>query len=410
MEEESFLTILHAYMSEEVCPEAYVEWAGLAAISAAVQRKVWVKYGATGRPIFPNIYALLVGPAAVGKSTAINRCGLQFISSLPRMRLAAASSSKEQLYDDFAKAKDGLIEMDIPALGLPYEHASVGLFHTEFHIFCDKTEAKLHSALCDLYDCNATFEHRIKTGKSSFARNVYFTIIGATTTKGLGSIFPPSAAETGLLRRFCIVFADQQRVNEGPPAFGGINEKPKLNANLEKILQRKIEIIHKTRGEFKVSPEAYEVFHTWLQSANKSQPPVPELLSWWAAKDLQLIKIIMLKALSNHPKSFVITAKDVEEAIGVLHTMLALMPRALAYISGSDNYAAMATIYDTIVRLYEMKRTPIPDMAIRRIAAQQVNVRDIDVMLTQMQAMGWIKIEMRGLAYVVTPLNRLALE
>ena len=48
--------------------EIYHKWAALAAVSAALERKVWLDRGMAGGLFYPNIYAILIGPSANGKT------------------------------------------------------------------------------------------------------------------------------------------------------------------------------------------------------------------------------------------------------------------------------------------------------------------------------------------------------
>ena len=59
------------YLKDMESPDLFIDWGFYSLISAALQRRVWL-YPAS-MAIYPNIFTLLVGPPAAGKSRVLSQ-------------------------------------------------------------------------------------------------------------------------------------------------------------------------------------------------------------------------------------------------------------------------------------------------------------------------------------------------
>ena len=59
------------YLKDIESPDLFIDWGFYSLISAALQRRVWLYPDAMA--IYPNIFTLLVGPPAAGKSRVISQ-------------------------------------------------------------------------------------------------------------------------------------------------------------------------------------------------------------------------------------------------------------------------------------------------------------------------------------------------
>ena len=59
------------YLKDMESPDLFIDWSFYSLISAALQRRVWLYPDSMS--IYPNIFTLLVGPPAAGKSRVISQ-------------------------------------------------------------------------------------------------------------------------------------------------------------------------------------------------------------------------------------------------------------------------------------------------------------------------------------------------
>jgi len=109
-------------------PEAFKTWSGIAAISSALQRKVWVAFPDHHVKWFPALYVFLVSPPGGRKGTAIRPAG-KLIRSLPpkTMNILANNITTERLLEKMAKDKIKTVWRD----GEKYDHSSATCIATE---------------------------------------------------------------------------------------------------------------------------------------------------------------------------------------------------------------------------------------------------------------------------------------
>ena len=59
-----------SYTEGQPTPARFRRWSAIAAIAATLEHRIWTI--TMGRPTFPNLYVLLVGPPTAGKTVAID--------------------------------------------------------------------------------------------------------------------------------------------------------------------------------------------------------------------------------------------------------------------------------------------------------------------------------------------------
>src|SRR5262245_6065547 len=87
-------------------PEVFRLWAGIATLAGALERRVWVRLA--GKAVYPNMYTLLVGVPATGKSQAIEHTN-ELWHSIAELKLAPHDITKASLVDNLEKASRKLV-------------------------------------------------------------------------------------------------------------------------------------------------------------------------------------------------------------------------------------------------------------------------------------------------------------
>ena len=125
-------------------PEIFRRWTAITTIAAALEQKVWVR---TSRPLYPNIYAFIVGHPGVGKSRTM-REGRSYIQELPEFHLAPISMTFASLVDSLVRSKRNII---CPPDD-PLEYNSMYICADELGAFMSKYDNEMIDGLSAFYD------------------------------------------------------------------------------------------------------------------------------------------------------------------------------------------------------------------------------------------------------------------
>src|SRR5262245_36320651 len=77
-------------------PEIFRRWAAISVLSSVLERKVWNR--TKGRPLYPNLYIVLVGTPGAGKSAIVSYCE-KLLRALEEIHVAPSSVTSASLVD-----------------------------------------------------------------------------------------------------------------------------------------------------------------------------------------------------------------------------------------------------------------------------------------------------------------------
>ena len=183
--------------------ELYRKWAAISCIAAAMQRKCFIRWGPS-LIFYPNLYIVLVGPAAARKGTAMSP-GLDILQEIPNIKLSAQATSLQALIRTLKNTNS--TDYD-PETGKQNFHSSMTIFSKEFTVFLGYQNHSLISALCDWYDCDRKWSYETISRNREEITGVWVNLIGATTPELIQSSLPMEAIGGGLTSRIIFVYAD----------------------------------------------------------------------------------------------------------------------------------------------------------------------------------------------------------
>ena len=235
------------YTSESEARDSYREWVAISMIASCLQRKCYLDWGLTGK-IYPNMYIVLVGPAAARKSTAI-KMGRPFIEDL-EIPIAPDQTTRQALVQKFQEC----FALEEGTEG----HASLTAVAEELPVLLSpKTQVmELLSNLVDWYDCNNRFAYMTVGRGEEPVNNLWFNLLGATTVGGLESSLPSVELCMGFISRVVFIYEDGKK---------GIVIKPEADSSMRAALLHDLRSIHGMSGEFTHTDEFLEVYSEWRQ-------------------------------------------------------------------------------------------------------------------------------------------------
>ncbi len=340
---DDFLHHYEIYSSGNEVPKTYHQWSALSVISALVGRKVWVSQGMMSR-IFPNVYILLVGEPASGKSTAMD-LGRFLLQAIGNTNLAPAAITYEAMLKLMGDKESPLKKQ----VALPDKNVIV---FTPLHICANELvtllgaePTKMISFLTDVYD-REVYENLTKGKGHDNIQGPYITLLGCMTPSTVDSMCRSKMITGGFSRRLFLIEGGK-RMNPIP--------RPVKNPVIEQAKLKCIEIgrkIQKIAGEFIWTPDGEEFFDDWyinIKHPAMQKETDPVMSRWWTSKDVALLKITMLLQLANEKPILEINQEGLSRALGMLDKMEKDLPTILGG-AGRNVHAAIAARIVTYIQ------------------------------------------------------------
>jgi hypothetical protein len=329
-------------MQETEPAKIFDKWVGYSVIASALRRKVSLQLG---RLIyFPNIYVVLVAEPGVARKTQAIKYGVNFLNTIPDIRLSADSSTKEAMTDDMEGS--GLDELMVD--GTTLRHSSLNIISKEFESFLGqkKENTRMLTALTDLFDCPDDWSSRTRHGTSNKIINPWVNLLAATTPDSLASSLPSSAVGGGLTSRIMFIWADKKKKSVAIPSM--TEEEVKLKERLEKDLYR----ISRMSGNLNMTAECIKKWTAWYDLFDEDESgnricKDKSFSGWYSRKPTYIIKIAILRSAAES-SSLIIEWRHVEEAIEAIREVEYSMGNAFKAIGKSEISAEVDNVLQII--------------------------------------------------------------
>jgi hypothetical protein len=379
-----YFSAVEATESARICHR----WAAISTIASLLGDKVYINFG--GTKVYANFYIMIVGTAGSRKSTAI-KYAAKLLKEAKYQNLAAAATSREQFFEDFASMLDsdtrdnylaGLLDQeDLDKLSTNYT-----VIADEFNDFAGLNNIGMYTSLANLWDYTGVFDYRPKHGKKVAIINPILNILAGNTADGFAAAFPANVLNQGLVSRTLVINSGKIRQKLFWP------ETP--NPELIKKLVHKLSLVKTLEGEIIITPGAKAVLKDIYENWNNIEDS--RFASYGSRRYRQLLKLCIVMAAS-HGGLFV-TKETVVEANTILTFAERHMPEALGEHGLSKSSPVVGRILDTV------KHHPSTLIQVDAIyAAVATDVRDLkeckDIIMNLVAA-GRLQATRAGITYV----------
>lgn len=317
-------------------PDSFINFGFYYMIAAALQRRVWL--GSENKPLFPNIYVMLVGRAGIGKGIVIKPVS----KILKHHRKSAIRQQEEQqanrektelekavdelqgsILDTTIKAKkreadDMLIPIAPDATTYEalcaslagafrainyvkpdgkkgvYGHSSLAFTSEEAGALFRKKTEDVVNLLLQAYDCG-DYSKETKTQGNDYIKRCCLNFLAGTTPDFMQQIFNDDLINQGFSSRTFFIFAINNR-----KYVWQTGEETEEQKQCEKDLIAHVLSLSKLYGQMSFSPEADAYLKQWWE-----REQVDNLVSWrknasnkldayYARKDNHMKKMCMI--------------------------------------------------------------------------------------------------------------------
>jgi hypothetical protein len=372
-------------------PNLFAIWCGIAGISCALGRRVWIDMGQYH--IFPNFYIVLVaGSGRLRKSTAIGVVERILRSVQPPFNLIAQKITPEGLIDAIKTTETQ------DATRLLAEKSEGFVIADELATFLNRNsyEAGLASLLIPFFDCKESFSYRTMGRGEQKISNACLGILAASTVEWITNAIPATAVGGGLTSRVIFVYVEEPTAPIARTTY--TQEKYELVEWLVKATSR----MASYTGEAKLTPEAWEFYdkeyYDWVGHPGDSSQGItprrgkgfdmaedPNLSGYFSRRNMHLLKLGIILAVADRPmKDGVVTVeeRDLVGARRLLENSEVNMPMVLSLITTSEQ-GQLTALARTIIRKGGANGISRPELL--RAMSNKIGSRELDMLLDTLE-------------------------
>lgn len=313
-------TFRHYLESRTDAPPDFHYHAAMAALSLAMGSNVWCD--GWGRPLYPNIWSIIIAPSGYGKSVP-----LDFAEAIARK----AGLGQSVLPNSFSQE----------ALLSELSHTPTGAFFLqEFSAFVRGLEREYNAGatqwLTELYDVPADYKRTIMrkgNPEQIVITKPCLTILGASSPSWFADTFKEGSLSGGFLARF--LFCPSTKVGKYVGHPGPRDE------GMETGLAGHLQMLSKLEGKADFSG-VRSAFNDWdreIREKIRSAPP-DEFSGMRSRMGMMVLKCAMLIHGSEDPESLVINKSDLDKSISYVTWCTDKAEKYLSEEVARDKYEA----------------------------------------------------------------------
>jgi len=288
-------------------PRNYFFWAALSSIAATVNGQIWIRQGKFVH--YPNMYIVLLGPPANGKTVAIDRAE-EIVREIDDIAVSGQSETAEGL---IRHMRDKCVrQMVLPPPDGAVSYTPISLYLSELSNFFGKDPAGMIDLLTGIWDRGGrTFHRRTKGQGEDMIPRPNVNLLSGTTPAWITQYLKTDIVGGGFTRR--IVFANEPRRDPAHRVAWPEDTPAQKNAKARCVLYGKR--LRSLIGEVQYTDGAKKAYIDWYNT----RPPATteEEEGYHGSKPSLMLKVAMLLAVSREPK-LVITEEDVKVALALL--------------------------------------------------------------------------------------------
>lgn len=348
----------------EISPELFRLWAGIAAIGAAAERRVWVKAG--DRITFANQFIWLVGPPGTGKYVIELVRGLleeaRWMGE-SAFRVAPDSVTKASLVDALEDAKKTFLPPD----GTPaFSYCSLLVAAEEAQNFMSAYDLDFLGLMNKIWNNPGHHEERRRYGHKAKVDIVLpqLSLLWGVQPGWLSSVFPEEAWSTGLTSRTVMVYTSLA------PEKGFFAESARPADARQHLIDRLGQLAG-LWGQMKWQPAGAKIMREWFESGGAPAPGHSKLQHYLPRRIRQhAVKLVMVATLSRSA-GLVIEEEDVRRAIAWLLAAEATMADIFRAMVGKSDRQVIEDLHDYMFKIWGREKKSVPS----RLIANWLSIR-----------------------------------
>jgi hypothetical protein len=320
-----WITSYLEYTENSESPVSFHLWGGVSAIAAALQRKVYLKWGHS--TIYPNQYIVLVGPSGQSRKGEAISIPRSLVESL-KIPLLGEDNTQESIIVEMKNAVTSFVDKGNKRLTF---QCAISCFVEELSVFTGQQNSTFLAYLTNWYDSRDTWKRTTKHQGTDEITGLCFNLLSATAPDWIPHIFPRETIGGGFTSR-CIFVVE--------PGKSKIIADPNSCApspDLKRALLHDLEVIHTLSGEYRFSEKAKRLYMDWYiaeeEKIRDGKPSIADNMfsGYMSRRAMHLFKLSMAMTAS-HTNERTIAEKDFNRALAMLLKAERNMPKVFAGI------------------------------------------------------------------------------
>ena len=318
----NWLHTLSEYVEETESPRHFWAWAGIYALTSALERKCWLPFGM--ETIYPNLFVMLIAPP--GRCRKGSPAG--FVKKILLdigVNVFVDSASKRALTQEMDKiSKNHACSfkiLDPEGIEIYQSQCPICLVSKELSSFFAVNLKEMVELLTDLFDSHDKWDYKTSGKGEDCIHGVCLSAFFASTPRWVARNLPEGSIGDGFTSRFVVVYGDEK--------YKAVPIPPPPPAVLYRKLTDDLSRIKQLSGEFKFSPEAERMFRGWYgRIQKKAKKTFDERIGVFLERE----HVIAIKtAMGLHvaySDTLTIEVQDIKQAIALVEEIEASIPIA----------------------------------------------------------------------------------
>lgn len=366
-------------------PEIWRRWTAIIAVAAVMEQKCFML---TSTYLYPNLYAIIVGPPGVGKSRTIRvaRNLLRPLSGAETstLHLAPDSMTGASLTDALVEAKRVITTSWDGEGGQSFN--SMVLMPDELSDFMKVYDEALIGKLTKFYDVDPYIETRVVGKIQRVIENSQLNMIAGSTTGHLLQKIPEWAWSQGFFSRTILIFGLERELNEDI-----FTEELRGSEHLA----HDIKCIFTLHGQFRLDAEFREAVNAWRKQGELPRPTHPRFEHYCTRRLAHLLKLSMVSSADRND-SLRVELQDYHRARAWLEEAEREMPRVFGHATSVDSTVLAEA-------LHFIGDKEVSDKRLRRFLGDKIPAHSVSSIVDQLEKSGMVDVTKRdklsGMAY-----------
>jgi len=384
MSQRNYPNFLNAYLQlhmDQFVPAKFHYWAGVSIVAAVLERKVWLPWSQTVT-YYPNIYTLLVGRPAIGKSTAVDPA-MEFIRDMNvngggDMKFIPAQITEAML-------------LEIMSGNKKFQYRGKEMSHSSGYYCTSEANADLKDIYGDfvatitaLYDCRKYWDKATKKDGFITVQNGCFNLLAACTFDYLGKVLGEnkngiSTIHGGFASRLMYITQKDVFIRQSPWQNRGILKSNAIDRN--KLLED-LRSIHKLVGEFRGEAWFQDNWETCFIATDERRQKLPseKLQALLARRSPNIMKLCMILSAAESD-DLILKKHHWEMADSMLNEMESNLPALLRESKSKDVETKQGLLSSVFSALLKNNRRMRFNSLRRQVLVEGHNLRDLSAII-----------------------------
>lgn len=365
-------------------PDGFRLWSGISAISAALQRRVWLPQGIF--TWYPNFYVFFVAPSGVVSKSTCARIAMSLVREVEGVRFGPRSATWQGLVTKLAESQDLF-----PVNGHGFEgdmmpQSAIAIECGELGTFLNPHDREQVDTLVDLYDCpDGAWEKWTKNSGDDKIINPCITVIGCTTPSWIADNCSTYFIGGGFASRCIFIYEDKKRKLVPYPE----RDMDPNRIYLRDALVDDLRAIFQMTGPFKMTESAVAWGEDWYYKHNYEPHEfknVERFGGYMARKQAHIHKLAMIKAAA-HSNELEITEKHLQWAEQKITSLEKFLPLIYGKVDQDRESRFGSMILEQMMNYQKLEK-----MNLYRLFRGQMNHTAFDLALDSLVKSGDVRL------------------